>query len=401
MFKRIKGYSQDLKNSIMTAEKKLGAQETAELFGISCLDIYLIYCEYLEISPKTHGPIAEKGNKYPENFKDEIVSYALETSVKEAEREYKVSGSSIRRWAKKRNIKFIQTPKKKRYKDEFINQVLRTAKEYTISETARMCDLDRKTVHKICKNAGVIPGSKGFEEIGYTDEFKQEVFDYVAKTTLRIAARYYKLPVYIIEKWMDAANITYAPTRKQFTDEFMQEVVDFAAEYGVIKAKWIFELNPATISKWCEKAAIIPKETYPEKTEEEKVKIINALLEKPMSDVMREFNLSRYFLEKFCSEEKLGMSVCEINMTYSPVLRRKVQQFSQTHTTTETAKIFKISLSDVIRIVRGRKVPELKPVKMSNTRKEEIRLYAQLYSRKETMEHFNISSFTFYSITKE
>lgn len=249
MFTRIANFEN--KNEIIEAEKLIGAMNTAKLFEVSALDVYLICCEGLGIHPKTHenikkdnnpSPKYEKNSKYSEDFKIEVTAYAQKTTVSTASRLYKVSIYSIKKWMKERNLEDFS--KGAHYSKAFKDKVTAYAAETTISDASRKFDINYVTIRNWCKETNVDVKVNSYRRL--SEEKRAAILQDLADLPTREIIKKHGVSRHMIEQVRVEADI---PARgiQTYSAKRVTEIKEYVKTHSVKDTAKYFNISQASI----------------------------------------------------------------------------------------------------------------------------------------------------------
>lgn len=373
MFTRIANYVN--KNEIIEAEKMIGAMNTAKLFEMSALDVYLICCEALGIHPKTHERLEKnvynpqitteitvevkpgknrKKEIFTKDFKCEVVAYAQKTSVPDASRYYKISKYYIKKWSKERNI--TNEARGRRYSPEFMEKVITCAENKGISEACKEFDVAYRTVQKWCKELGIITKKVSAKYTHYSEQQKSEIMHYAEKYSIPEASRAYKISPAILRNWFLAKGLIPPAYGKHYTSEFIENVVAYAAEHTISETSEQFEIAFSTVQAWCREADApvkLKNKSYKNLSDKERNAIIqDVLAEVPLKDVKVKYNISDHILRKVRLEAGIEIQ-SQYPQRYTEDKKEEIKAYAKTHTARETAKYFNVPNGTIYYILRN------------------------------------------------
>ncbi len=242
---------------------------------------------------------------YSEEYKQQVLKRAEETSVKEAAAEFNIAPQLVFRWMNMSEPvdtdeepvtePTVENETTKTYTNEFKKQLLEHAEDVGIKKAAFEFSVPLEIVEQWAEEIkdtspvdekAETPVTEPAEEkkrgrtSKYSDELKTQVLKRIAEVGPKQAAKEFNIPAPTVQTWKRVAGISYKSVaaepvegkkkgRSKYSDEFKAEVVKRAEETSTAKAAAEYNVSVGSIRLWKMKAeeAEIPVDNVTTETE--------------------------------------------------------------------------------------------------------------------------------------
>lgn len=234
-------YSAEFIDKVVAFAHENTVSEAGKIFEVSFSTVKK-WCDNESVSVcKKHNA----QNNISEEYKSEVMAYAAKTSIPEAARLYKTSGSNIRNWFKKTGIK---APKRgKHFPPELIDEIVKFSEENGISEASRTYDISYHTIRVWCKEANVdgkVNKCHKYNEI--SAEKKAAILQDISKLPPREIASKYNIDKQTVTKIREEAGIP-AQSIHTYSKERIAELKEYAKMHSVKETAMFFNVPQGSI----------------------------------------------------------------------------------------------------------------------------------------------------------